>query len=118
MDNIIKEGEQFVENQGGNQTNEQGSGQNDLQDTQQNQQTQQRPSEQQGGGMMKNFEQNAGDAYVNQGTSGPLNMALSGQANPRVEVNGFLNKEGVPSGMDGAIDGAVDTEANNLEKDF
>jgi hypothetical protein len=33
-------------------------------------------------------------------------------------VNQFLGKEGVPNAMDGAIDGAVDTEANKLEKDF
>lgn len=29
-----------------------------------------------------------------------------------------MNKEGVPSAMDGAIDGAIDTEANNLERRF
>lgn len=58
MDNFVKEGEQFLENQEGNQN------QGNVQDNQQSQQGQQ---DQQGGGMMKNFEQNAGDAYVNQG---------------------------------------------------
>ena len=61
MDNIVKEGEQFLENQEGNQRNEQGNAQSDLQDNQRSQQGQQ------GGGEMRNFEQNAGDAYVNQG---------------------------------------------------
>lgn len=30
------------------------------------------------------------------------------------EVNNFANKEGVPSGFDGAIDNAVDGEANKF----
>ncbi|KAJ9602661.1 hypothetical protein H2200_012855 [Cladophialophora chaetospira] len=100
MNNIVKEGEQMLENREGGVMNEQASAQGDFQDNQRSQQSQQGQQPQQGGGMMRNIEQNAGDAYVNQ------------------EVNGFLNKGSVPSGLDGAIDGAVDTEVNNLEKDF
>ncbi|KAK5449898.1 hypothetical protein LTR67_000665 [Exophiala xenobiotica] len=104
MDNIVREGEQFLGNEEGNQGGSQGMDQSNLMGGQQNaqegQQSQQGQSDQQGGGMMKSFEQNTGDAYVNQ------------------EVNQFLGKEGVPNAMDGAIDGAVDTEANKLEKDF
>jgi len=98
------QGGNYNDNQGGNYNDNQGNNQGDMQQGggyQDNQQDQrQAPQQQQGGGMMKSFEQNTGDAYVNQ------------------EVNGFLNKEGVPTMMDGAIDGAVDTEANKLEKDF
>lgn len=65
MDNIVREGEQFLDGQGGNQSGSQGMmDQSNLQDNQQGQQAQQG---QQGGGFMKNVEQNAGDAYVNQG---------------------------------------------------
>ncbi|KIW94697.1 uncharacterized protein Z519_04674 [Cladophialophora bantiana CBS 173.52] len=92
MDNLLREGEQFLENQANGQGNDQGQ--------QSNQQGQQGQQDQQGGSMMKNFEQNAGDAYINQ------------------EVNKFLNNEGVPAALDGAIDGVIDTEVNNLEKRF
>lgn len=34
------------------------------------------------------------------------------------EANKFLNKEGVPQAMDGAIDGGMDTEINKYRKDF
>ncbi|EXJ71073.1 uncharacterized protein A1O5_06066 [Cladophialophora psammophila CBS 110553] len=95
MDNLLQEGEQFLENQANSQGNDQGQ-----QSNQQDQQGQQGQQDQQGGGMMKNFEQNAGDAYINQ------------------EANKFLNNEGVPAALDGAIDGAIDTEVNNLEKRF
>jgi len=49
---------------------------------------------------MKSFEQNTGDAYVNQ------------------EANKFLTSDGVPTAMDGAIDGALDTGVNDVEKRF
>ena len=118
MDNIIREGEQFVENQEGNQGNTQGTVQNDYQDYRRAQEPQQ-DRQAQSGGMMKNSEQNAGDAYVNQGLSCfPSGQSQCNLTDCVLEVNGFLNKEGVPSAMDGAIDGAVDTEANKLEKDF
>ena len=76
MDNIVREGEQFLENQEGNQGSSQGMDQSNLLGSQQNSQggqpSQQGQSDQQGGGMMKGFEQNAGDAYVNQGRRGFL----------------------------------------------
>lgn len=34
------------------------------------------------------------------------------------EANSFLTKEGLPSGMDGAVDGAIDTEVNKYQKDL
>jgi hypothetical protein len=71
MDNIVREGEQFLGNEEGNQGGSQGMDQSTLMGGQQNaqegQQSQQGQSDQQGGGMMKSFEQNTGDAYVNQG---------------------------------------------------
>lgn len=88
MDNIVREGEQLLENQDDNQGNERGSAQNDFQDNQQNQQTERIQQEQQGGGVMKNFEQNAGVTYVNQGTSGPLNRKPLSQANQTQKSTG------------------------------
>ena len=72
MDNIVREGEQFVENrgdQGNDQTGMQGNHEGNQQE-QSNQQDRQVQPDKQGGGMMKNIEQNAGDAYVNQGMAG------------------------------------------------
>jgi hypothetical protein len=71
MDNIFKEGEKFLENQEGTQRNEQGNAQNNYQDSQQNAPNEQNQQGQQGQGMVKNFEQKTGDAYINQGTNCP-----------------------------------------------
>ncbi|KAK4941123.1 hypothetical protein LTR10_018923 [Elasticomyces elasticus] len=95
MENIIKEGEQFAEGQDSTAGSTIEKNASSLQDTQGATST-----GSSSGGFMGNLEQNAGDAYVNQG------------------VNSVLNKEGVPTAMDGAIDGVVDTEANKFEKDL
>jgi hypothetical protein len=77
MDSIIKEGEQFLGNQEDNQGNQQSGGQDSYQDNRQDEQSQQGQQGQQdqqgggGGGMMKSFEQNTGDAYINQGMLTP-----------------------------------------------
>lgn len=34
------------------------------------------------------------------------------------EANSFLTKEGLPSAMDGAVDGVLDTEINKYQKDL
>jgi hypothetical protein len=67
MDNIVREGEQFLEGQENNQGAGQNSAQGNFQDNSTQDQGRQDQGQQQGGGFVKNFEQNAGDAYVNQG---------------------------------------------------
>lgn len=47
-----------------------------------------------------------------------LQMFVNNTNMTSAEANQFMNKEGLPSSMDGAVDGAIDTEVNKYEKDF
>jgi hypothetical protein len=63
MDNFIKEGEQMLDGQGGNQ-----QGQGNFNDNQQGGNDNRQQSDNSGSGStMKNFEHNTEDAYINQG---------------------------------------------------
>jgi len=100
MDKFISEAESAAgdfQGQGNNQ-DQQTDQQTDQQNTQQTQQTTQTQQNQQtqssSGGFMSGLTQAGEDGAVN------------------TEVNNFLTKEGLPAGMDGAVDAFVDKEAN------
>ena len=87
------------DNQGGN--NQQGSGQQSLSQSK--------------GGFMGGAMQAGEDGFINTGEQqiSVFTRNLVGTDRP-AETNQFLTKEGVPAGMDGAIDAFVDKEANQF----
>jgi hypothetical protein len=125
MENIIKEGEQMMD--GGNNNNQgqsndnqsygqssnnnQSSNEGNNQSSNEGNNQQQSSGNSSGGGFMSGMKQNTEDAYINNGRCHKISQN-HWILIPLAEANSFLTKEGLPSGMDGAVDGVLDTEVN------